>query len=65
MKYIILFILKLILYLPNLVSTEAYTPGIKGRLNYQNKEIYWTFKSDLSIVYEVKCHKLAECFLFP
>jgi len=39
--------------------------GVKDKLNYQNKTIYSKFKSDLSIVYEVKFYKLSECFLFP
>jgi hypothetical protein len=33
-------------------------------LKYQSKAINYKFKSDLSIVCEVKVYKLAECFLF-
>jgi hypothetical protein len=31
--------------------------GIKDRLNYQSKSIYFKFKRDLSIVNEVKVYK--------
>jgi len=61
----ILFILNYILYLSKLVFTETYISGVKNRLNYQNKAIYCKFKSDLSIVSDVKSYKLAEYFQLP